>query len=1024
MANVKESRRVAMLSRRSLFAAGAATAATAAIATPGAGEARAAERAATASVARAEQVEAANAAGLPAPVSEAAFKSPDARYRPAVRWWWAAPLSVEESVREVTAIAGAGFGEVEIAYSSDAWGNEDQRKNLRAVLDAAVPLDMRVSMTMGASWPVQTPNTGAGSGYAQQELQYGRADAEGGRFSGEVPWPFDDPDKKRKATLVAATVALVVERGPAAELLPANERPPYGTPIRIPSKSTVLKAGSLRDVTDKVVDGKLTWQAPQAGDWIVFGFWRRDGERAVTSVFDAEAARKATEYLDEYQVGKDNVEALKRCGGDFFEDSLELNADSLFWAPAFAEEFKERRGYDLLPFLPLAFQHGMSRYWVPTEPPRADFQLSDGQASKVRADYYRLLTDLYIENHLKPFQDWARGYGMTYKAQAAYGQDLEPIRSNRELARAGGRVEGESYNSGDRFPTDIRSYGWRYALDWQRAVAGGAHQGGALRVSTELGAQPEQCHQVTPGDYKAMIDKEWAAGITQPFLHGFQYMSTGAAWPGKYRFGDNLDSFNDRHNPQWPALARTTEYWARGARILESGSPRCDVVVYHDGFLTTAARLSSDEGTQPACLFDTLALERDGYSVQYIDPVGLAEKGAVGNGVLCPSGPQYRALIVDERALPVEAARAVERAVEAGVTVVLVGELPTRDTAYRTDRNADQQVTDSIARTLRSRHAVRAGTQADALQALRKAKVLPRVSWSGAHVLTQLRYSQGVRYVFLYNPTNDVVEFTPAIEGTGAVSVMDLWDGGVEASAQYAFEHGRTLVPVRLRAQETRVLAVDSRGPVPVHVTDTDTVHDDLVVVDGRIELHTVEAGSRTFTLSNGRRTTVTAQPARMDTARQGPYAWGLSVEAETPDGPKTIDVPTLSGTFPLWDWRDREQFAGASGVGTYTGTLTVPDTWIGRGRGVRLDLGTVEGTAEIHINGKQVGTQIVSDIHWDVTDHLKAGGNEVEVVVRTTLRNAVTHYNKTSTRTSSYGLRGPVMVTPFAITAVHPQHT
>ncbi|WP_428957774.1 glycosyl hydrolase [Streptomyces sp. cg35] len=1013
-----------MLSRRSLFAAGAATATTAAMATPGAEQARAAERAANASVARAEQVEAANAASLPAPLSAAAFKSPNSRYRPAVRWWWAAPLSVEESVREVTAIAEAGFGEVEIAYSSDSWANEDQRKNLGAVLDAAASLDMRVSMTMGANWPVQTPNTGAGSGYAQQELQYGRADAEQGRFSGDVPWPFDDPGNKRKATLVAATVARVVERGPAAELLPENERPPYGTPVKIPSKSTVLEAGSLRDVTDEVVDGKLTWKAPEAGDWIVFGFWRRDGERGVTSVFDAAAARKATEYLDDNQVGKDNVEALKRCGGDFFEDSLELDADSLFWAPAFAEEFKKLRGYDLVPFLPLAFQHGMSRYWVPTEPPRADFESSDGQAAKIRADYYRLLTDLYIENHLKPFQDWARGYGMTYKSQAAYGQDLEPIRSNRELARAGGRVEGESYNSGDRFPTDIRFYGWRYALDWQRAVVGGAHQGGAVRVSTELGAQPEQCHQVDPGDYKAMIDKEWAAGITQPFLHGFQYMSAGAAWPGKYRFGDSLDSFNDRHNPQWPALARTTEYWARGAMILESGSPRCDVAVYRDGFLTTAARLSSDEGTQPAALFDTLALERNGYSVQYIDPVGLAEENAVGKGVLCPSGPQYRALIVDERAVPVEAARAIERAVEAGVTVVFVGDPPRRDTAYRGGHDADEQVAESIARALRSPHAVRAATQADALQALRGRKVLPRVSWSEAHVLTQLRYAHGVRYVYLYNPTNDLVEFTPAIEGTGAVSVMDLWNGRVGAAAQYTFENGRTLVPTRLRAQETRVLAVDSRGPVPVHVTDTDTVHDDLVVADGRIELRTAAAGSRTFTLSNGRRTTVKAQPARMDAARQGPYAWGLSVEAETPDGPKTIDIPTLSGTFPLWDWRDREQTAGASGVGTYTGTLTVPDHWIGRGRGIRLDLGTVEGTAEIHVNGEQVGTQIVSDVPWDVTDHLKTGSNEIKVIVRTTLRNAVTHYNKTSTRTSSYGLRGPVMVTPLAITTVHSQDT
>ncbi|MGW5861720.1 glycosyl hydrolase [Streptomyces sp. NPDC055239] len=1010
---------MAMLSRRSLFAAGVATATTAAV--PGAGQAQAAQHTEAMSVARAEQVESANSGRLPAPIAAEAFKSPSVHHRPAVRWWWSAPLSVEESVREATAIAKAGFGEVEIAYSTDSWANHEQRENLRAVLDAAASLDLRVSMTMGANWPVQTPNTGAGSGYAQQEVQYGRADASNGRFSDEVPWPFDDPDKKRKAHLVAATVARVLERGPAAELLPENERPPYGTPIKVPSKSTVLATDSLLDVTGEVVDGKLTWKAPTSGDWIVFGFWRREGERGVTSVFDAEAARKATDYLDEHQVGKDNVEALKRCGGDFFEDSLELDADSLFWAPGFLEEFKRRRGYDMAAHLPLMFQHGMSRYWVPAKPPVADFDLPDGQGAKVRADYYRLITDLYVDNHLKPFQQWARGYGMTYKAQAAYGQDLEPIRSFRELARAGGRVEGESYNSGDRFPTDIRNYGWRYALDWQRTVVGGAHQGGALRVSTELGAQPEQCHQISPGDYKAMIDKEWAAGITQPFLHGFQYLSEGAQWPGKYRFGDNLDSFNDRHNPQWPALSRTTEYWARGALVLESGSPRTDVAVYRDGFLTTAARLSSDEGTQPAALFDTLALERHGYSLQYIDPVGLAEESAVGKKVLCPSGPQYRALIIDERALPLEAARAVERAVSAGVTVVFVGEPPHRDTAYRAGRSADRKVAESIERALRSPAAITAKTQADVLLALQEHRVLPRVRWNDAHVLSQLRYAHGVRYLFLYNPTGSVVEFTPAIEGTGAVSVLHLWDGTIEPAAQYRYAHGRTLIPTRLHPQETRVLALDTQASAPVHVVDS-ALAADLRVVDGRIEFHTAEAGTRSFSLSDGRRVTVTARPAHKDTARPGPYAWRLSVEAATPDGPKSIDIPALSGTFPLWDWRDREQIAGESGVGTYTGTLTVSDTWLGSGRGVQLNLGTVEGTAEIHLNGDLVGTQITSDVTWDVTERLKAGANEVRVVVRTTLRNAVTHYKKTSSRTSSYGLRGPVMFTPFAIEVIHPR--
>jgi hypothetical protein len=134
-----------------------------------------------------------------------------------------------------------------------------------------------------------------------------------------------------------------------------------------------------------------------------------------------------------------------------------------------------------------------------------------------------------------------------------------------------------------------------------------------------------------------------------------------------------------------------------------------------------------------------------------------------------------------------------------------------------------------------------------------------------------------------------------------------------------------------------------------------------------------------------------------------------------TPTGPKTITIPALSGTFPLWDWRDRDQIAGESGAGTYTATLTVPADWVGNGKGITINVGKVERTAQIYLNDKLIGTKITSDTVRDASALLKTGANAVRIVVRTTLRNAVTHYNKTSTRTSSYGLRGPVTVTPYA---------
>src|SRR4051812_10640564 len=53
---------------------------------------------------------AAEPSGLAGGISPAAFKDPASRFKPATRWWWQGPLNGAEAVREINAIADAGFG--------------------------------------------------------------------------------------------------------------------------------------------------------------------------------------------------------------------------------------------------------------------------------------------------------------------------------------------------------------------------------------------------------------------------------------------------------------------------------------------------------------------------------------------------------------------------------------------------------------------------------------------------------------------------------------------------------------------------------------------------------------------------------------------------------------------------------------------------------------------------------------------------------------------------------------------------
>src|SRR5206468_1734522 len=126
--------------------------------------------------------------------------------------------------------------------------------------------------------------------------------------------------------------------------------------------------------------------------------------------------------------------------------------------------------------------------------------------------------------------------------------------------------------------------------DHYRSLVGGVHQGGGREISTELGAMFLRDQQAGLDLYKSLMDKEWAAGITRPIIHGFAYQPPGSGWPGRDQFsGVVAQSWNQRAFPQWPMFGPLNDYWARGNLVLQQGSPQIDVAVYRDGFVTTAA---------------------------------------------------------------------------------------------------------------------------------------------------------------------------------------------------------------------------------------------------------------------------------------------------------------------------------------------------------------------------------------------------------------------------------------------------
>lgn len=118
------------------------------------------------------------------------------------------------------------------------------------------------------------------------------------------------------------------------------------------------------------------------------------------------------------------------------------------------------------------------------------------------------------------------------------------------------------------------------------------------------------------------------------------------------------------------------------------------------------------------------------------------------------------------------------------------------------------------------------------------------------------------------------------------------------------------------------------------------------------------------------------------------------------------------AGEITPGDWSQAGVLETYSGAAWYRKSfpLTAPDT---TGK-VILDLGNVVASAELRVNGKPAGIKSAPPWTFDITDFVKSGENQIEVLVSNTLANHYvsipTHYRGKTTS----GLIGPVSIKIF----------
>jgi hypothetical protein len=124
---------------------------------------------------------------------------------------------------------------------------------------------------------------------------------------------------------------------------------------------------------------------------------------------------------------------------------------------------------------------------------------------------------------------------------------------------------------------------------------------------------------------------------------------------------------------------------------------------------------------------------------------------------------------------------------------------------------------------------------------------------------------------------------------------------------------------------------------------------------------------------------------------------------------PVPVQCECGPGLMPLGDWSQAGVLECYSGGAWYRKCVSLtPEQAAG---GVVLDLGQVVASAEVHVNGQLAGVRIAPPWRVDLSTHVRAGENRIEVLVYNTLAN---HYLTIPTGYRGElesGLLGPVVL-------------
>ena len=587
---------------------------------------------------------------------------------------------------------------------------------------------------------------------------------------------------------------------------------------------------------------------------------------------------------------------------------------------------------------------------------------------------------------------------------------------------------------------ECESLGFSHIIDAYRQFSGPANLAGKRVMSSELGAQRDEVYSQTMPELIWDTKRSVAGGINQFVYHGYPYTGNypNTTWPGYTTFTYRFSNMHGPRQPAWEHYSDFMDWTARTQWVAQSGVPKVDLAFW----------LKKDQYFSVPSMYEPNDLAQAGYSYEYLSPDNFVLPEAyVENNILAPNRQAFKAMVVRSNdTLTVPGVQKLVDFANAGLPIVFSGGVPQNLTSYNITGTQYVRSALSSILALSNVHIVPYENLASSLSAL---GITPRTAVSADRIwYTYWREVEATSrsFVYVYNDAWDSElgegssTGTITFEETGAPYLYDAWTGETEQILAYQQTQTTTTIPLQVAGNQSIIIAfhTDEQTPTGTRLLATPSEVYSTTEASGVI---TLKAGNATepALLSNGTAVSLPVPAAPISLTN-----WNLTIESwSQPKNPaqdqtvaaKSNSTHQLTSLQP-WNQMD-SSLRHVSGRGFYSTSFTWPPKQ-GQADGAVLDLGMIVNTARMWINGQQLPPLDPTAAWADVGEWLRDGENTVEVVVTTTLSNAlILLYSRDGEgegdliRTSGtlwlgpqpleqeYGLVMPVSIVPYRTTTV-----